>query len=185
MKQIVTIVKSSIRLTLALVVLCGLVYPFFITGVGQLVMADRADGSMIKNSNGEIIGSKLIGQSFTQPQYFQGRVSSIGYEASASGSMNYALSNEAFQQRVTESANAWALPGAIQTDLITNSGSGLDPHITVQSARLQVERIAKARNVSPTVVEDVVNKAIEGQIFGLDYVNVLEMNVALDQIALP
>ncbi|WP_336974760.1 K(+)-transporting ATPase subunit C [Bacillus thuringiensis] len=174
-----------VRLTGVLVVLCGLVYPAVVTGVAQVTMKDNAEGSLIYN-NGEIIGSKLIGQEFKDPKYFQGRVSSIGYKAEGSGSNNYAPSNLDLLHRTEESIEEWkkdnpSVPVTeVPMDLVTNSASGLDLDISPQAAYAQVERVAKETKVSKDKLKDMVASHTEGRVLGLygeERVNVLKLNV--------
>jgi K+-transporting ATPase ATPase C chain len=146
---------------------------------------------LIKNAEGQIIGSSLIGQSFTDPAYFQGRVSSIDYKAEASGSNNYAPSNPDMLKRTQESIAAWkaANPDVpiskLPIALITNSGSGLDPHITPSSAEVQIPRISKLTGLSTDTLEQLVQKHTEGRdlgVFGEPRINVLELNIELSQL---
>ena len=135
-----SILSPIIRITFTFLVLCGLVYPLIVTGIAQAVMKDNADGSLIYNDKNEVIGSKLIGQNFTDARYFQGRVSSIEYKAEASGSNNYAPSNPDLAKRVEkycglEGKNPAVPVTEVPIDLVTNSGSGLDPDISQRRPR--------------------------------------------------
>ncbi len=177
-----------LRVSLVFLVLCGIIYPLVSTGLAQLLMPGKANGSLIENSEGEVIGSELIGQSFTDPKYFHGRVSSMEYKAEASGSNNYAPSNPAMLERTKESIEAWKknnpdVPvSELPIDLITNSGSGLDPHITPQSAMVQIPRISKLTGLSTGALEQLVEEQTEGRslgVFGEPRVNVLKLNLAL------
>ncbi|OXM83703.1 potassium-transporting ATPase subunit KdpC [Paenibacillus rigui] len=178
-----------IRMSLVFIVLCGIVYPLVCTGLAQALMPGRANGSLIQNSRGAIVGSELIGQKFTDPNYFQGRVSSIDYKAEASGSNNYAPSNPDMLKRTEESIEAWRknnpdVPvSRLPIDLITNSGSGLDPHISPQSAIVQVPRISKLTGLPQAQLEQLVAVHTESRdlgVFGEPKVNVLELNLALN-----
>jgi potassium-transporting ATPase KdpC subunit len=180
-----------IRLGIAFVLICGIIYPLVSTGLAQILMPGNANGSVIKNSSGQIIGSELIGQNFTDPKYFHGRVSSIEYKAEASGSNNYAPSNPALLERVQKSIEDWKVnnPGVpidqLPVDLITNSGSGLDPHITPQSAMVQIPRIQTLTGLSEEQLKQLVAEQTEGRslgIFGEERVNVLKLNLALDAL---
>lgn len=182
---------SMIRLSLLFILLCGIVYPLVCTGIAQLLMPGQANGSLIKSSNGEIIGSELIGQNFTDPKYFQGRVSSIEYKAEASGSNNYGPSNPDLLKRTEESVEAWKANNPdvpvsqLPIALITNSGSGLDPHITPESAKVQIPRISKLTGLSSSELEKLVQEHTEGRdlgIFGDPRVNVLKLNIALREL---
>lgn len=177
---------AMVRTTIGLLLLCGLAYPFAMTGLAQAVMPKQANGSMVYDEKGQLLGSKLIGQTFTEPQYFHGRISSIGSDAAGSGSPNYAPSNPALQERVVKSVEEWAKenPKAavkpIPQDLLTNSASGLDPHITPDAARAQLPRVAKASGISKERLEQLIKKYTEGRdlgVFGQLRVNVFMLNL--------
>ncbi|SFL38124.1 K+-transporting ATPase ATPase C chain [Paenibacillus sp. 1_12] len=178
-----------IRVSFVFVVLCGIVYPLVCTGIAQLLMPANANGSMIYNSKGQIVGSELIGQKFANPKYFQGRVSSIDYKADASGSNNYAASNPEMLKRTQESIEDWKTNNPdvpvsqLPVDLITNSGSGLDPHISPQSALVQVPRISKLNGIPEAKLQQLVEQTTEGRdlgLFGEPRVNVLKLNLTLN-----
>lgn len=182
----------AIRSSLVFIVLCGIVYPLVSTGVAQVLMPGKANGSMIKNSKGQVVGSGLIGQNFTDPKYFQGRVSSIEYKAEASGSNNYAPSNPDMLKRTEESIAAWKLSNPdvpiskLPIDLVTNSGSGLDPHITPESAQVQIPRISKLTGLSADQLGRLIEANTEGRdlgMFGEPRVNVLKLNLALSELS--
>ncbi|PIE94824.1 K(+)-transporting ATPase subunit C [Bacillus fungorum] len=186
-----SILSPIVRITFTFLVLCGLVYPLIVTGVAQAVMKDNADGSLIYNDKNEVIGSKLIGQNFTDPRYFQGRVSSIEYKAEASGSNNYAPSNPDLAKRVEKSIEEWkkqnrAVPVTeVPIDLVTNSGSGLDPDISPKAASVQVERISKLTNIPKETLNQLIKDQTEGAalgLFGEDRVNVLKLNLELQKL---
>ncbi|MDR2994397.1 K(+)-transporting ATPase subunit C [Bacillus cereus] len=186
-----SILSPIIRITFTFLVLCGLVYPLIVTGIAQAVMKDNADGSLIYNDKNEVIGSKLIGQNFTDPRYFQGRVSSIEYKAEASGSNNYAPSNPDLAKRVEKSIADWkeknpAVPVTeVPIDLVTNSGSGLDPDISPQAASVQVDRISKLTNIPKETLNQLIKDQTEGAalgLFGENRVNVLKLNVELQKL---
>ncbi|AKR07888.1 potassium-transporting ATPase subunit C [Bacillus thuringiensis] len=186
-----SILSPIIRITFTFLVLCGLVYPLIVTGIAQAVMKDNADGSLIYNDKNEVIGSKLIGQNFTDPRYFQGRVSSIEYKAEASGSNNYAPSNPDLAKRVEKSIVDWkeknpAVPVTeVPIDLVTNSGSGLDPDISPKAASVQVDRISKLTNIPKEKLDQLIKDQTEGTalgLFGEDRVNVLKLNLALQKL---
>ncbi|WP_433617250.1 potassium-transporting ATPase subunit KdpC [Paenibacillus cellulositrophicus] len=181
----------ALRTSLVLIVLCGIAYPLVSTGLAQLIFPNQASGSMLKDSTGKVVGSELIGQSFTDPSFFQGRVSSIDYKAEGSGSNNYAPSNPELLKRVQASIADWQknnpdVPvSELPVDLITNSGSGLDPHITPESAKAQVPRISKLRGVSADELDRLVERNTEGRdlgVFGEERVNVLKLNLALSEL---
>ena len=178
---------TSIRFTIVTTLLLGLAYPLAITGVAGLLFPHKAAGSLILK-DGQIIGSELLAQSFTADKYFHPRPSAAGngYDATASGGSNLAQSNQALVTRIQSSINKLEQenPGhPIPIDLVTTSGSGLDPDITPDAAYFQAPRVAKARNLS----EDQVNKLIAQHItarqlglLGEPRVNVLDLNLALD-----
>ena len=186
-----SMLSPIIRITFTFLVLCGLVYPLIVTGIAQAVMKDNADGSLIYNDKNEVIGSKLIGQNFTDPRYFQGRVSSIEYKAEASGSNNYAPSNPDLAKRVEKSIADWkeknpAVPVTeVPIDLVTNSGSGLDHDISPKAASVQVDRISKLTNIPKGKLNQLIKDQTEGAalgLFGEDRVNVLKLNLALQKL---
>ncbi|MGB3261623.1 potassium-transporting ATPase subunit KdpC [Paenisporosarcina sp.] len=182
---------KNIRLVMVLLVICGIAYPFLMTGVSQVIMPAKADGSLIRNESGEIIGSELIGQSFKDPSYFHGRISSINYDAAGSGTPNYSPSNEEMVERTKKDiaeflkANPTIDKEDIPADLMTNSGSGLDPNVSPQGALVQVSRIAKERDLSEKSLINLIDKFTEGRslgLFGEPRVNVLKLNIALDEL---
>ncbi len=190
-----TVVRQSLiglRLLLAMTVLLGVLYPAVVYGVGRL-MSDRADGSLVTDASGRTVGSSLIGQSFTDPQWFSGRPSaagSDGYDALSSGGSNLAADNpelaELIAQRRTEVARLNGVPeSAVPADAITASASGLDPDISPAYARLQVTRVAAVRGLSPASVAALVEQRVDGRILGFlgdEQVNVLELNLALQRL---
>lgn len=187
----VSYVAIAIRASIVFIILCGVIYPLACTGIAQLLMPHNASGSIIKDSAGNAIGSELIGQKFADPKYFQGRVSSIDYKAEASGSNNYAPSNPDMLQRTQDSIETWKkenpdMPiSKLPIALITNSGSGLDPHITPQSAEVQISRISKLTDVSADQLMQLVDKHTEGRdlgVFGEPRVNVLKLNMELQTL---
>ncbi|MDM5187202.1 K(+)-transporting ATPase subunit C [Bacillus sp. DX4.1] len=186
-----SILSPVIRVTFTFLVVCGLLYPLLVTGIAQAVMKDNADGSLIYNEKNEVIGSKLLGQNFKDPRYFHGRVSSIEYKAEASGSNNYAPSNPDLVKRVEESVENWkkenpSVPVTeVPMDLVTNSGSGLDPDMSPQAAYVQVDRIAKLTNISKEKLNQLIKSQTEGRalgLFGEDRVNVLKLNIELQKM---
>ncbi|MGE7601552.1 potassium-transporting ATPase subunit KdpC [Peribacillus sp. NPDC097675] len=182
---------KNIRVVLVLLFICGMAYPLLITGLSQVLMPAQAEGSLIKNDKGQMIGSELIGQSFEGPGYFHGRISSISYDAAGSGSLNYSQSNEEMIKR-TEKEMAGFLKEnpsikkeEIPSDLMTNSGSGLDPNISLKGALVQVPRIAKERGLPEKTVYRLVDDQTENRsfgIFGVPHINVLKLNIALDEV---
>jgi potassium-transporting ATPase KdpC subunit len=181
--------RPAFVLLLILTLITGVVYPLVVTGIAQLVFPHQANGSLIV-VNGKAYGSELIGQQFDDPSYFWGRPSAAGYNATASSGSNYGPLNPALTDMVQTRIDALkatdpdnTLP--IPVDLVTASGSGLDPHISVAAALYQVHRVASARDLSEADVQSLVDKYTTGRQFGLlgePRVNVLELNLALDGI---
>jgi K+-transporting ATPase ATPase C chain len=176
--------KPAIILLFALTLLTGLLYPLVVTGFAQLIFPSQANGSLII-AHGQTVGSTLIGQSFADPKYFWGRISATASSGSNLGPINPALL-DAVQSRID--ALRAADPGnhaSIPVDLVTASGSGLDPHISVAAAYYQVPRVARARGMSEADVITQVDQFTEGRSFGFlgePRVNVLQLNLALDGI---
>jgi len=167
-------------------VLLGLVYPLLITGLAHLVFPAKANGSLITR-NGQVTGSKLIGQPFTGPTYFHSRPSAAGtgYDAANSSGSNLAPTNKALVDRVTASVATENNTAPVPIDLVTTSASGLDPDITPAAALYQVPRLASQRGLSEETIRQLVNNHIKPRQFGLlgePTVNVLDLNLALDQL---
>jgi K+-transporting ATPase ATPase C chain len=181
----------ALRATAVTLVLTGLGYPLLMTGLGQLLFPSAAKGSVVRDAGGHLIGSALIGQSFTKPWYFQGRPSAAGngYDPLASGGSNLGPSSAKLRERVMADATRLArenpqAPGPVPVELVTASGSGLDPHISPQAATWQVARVAAARGIAPERVKQVVDDHTEGRDLGFlgePHVNVLLVNMALDR----
>jgi K+-transporting ATPase ATPase C chain len=179
--------KPAIILMLVLTVLIGLIYPLAVTGLSQLLFPSRANGSLVER-NGKVIGSELIGQSFTKPGYFRSRPSAAGagYDAAASSGSNLGPTNKILIARVDSLVKAYQAenPGKpVPIDMVTTSGSGLDPHITPANAEFQVLRVARERGISEQAVAELVRTSTEGRQLGFlgePCVNVLKLNMALD-----
>jgi len=180
----------AFRMTLLLTVLTGLIYPGVVTGLCQLLFYNQANGSLT-TANGQVIGSSLIGQAFTKPEYFHGRPSAAGngYDGMASGGANLGPTNQKLIDRVKKDVADFRkenpdYTGPIPADLLTTSASGLDPDISVASAEAQVARVAKARGTAPDQIRTVVASHTQGRDLGFlgeSRVNVLELNRDLDQ----
>ena len=177
-------------MTVATTVLFGLLYPLAVTGLAQLIFPHRANGSLIASPDGRLAGSQLIGQPFSSPKYFYSRPSAAGpagYDASASTGSNLGPTNKQLIDRVTASAAALRQqnPGApVPIDLVTTSGSGLDPEISPAAAEFQIPRVARERDMSQDALRALVNAHTLGRQFGFlgePRVNVLELNLALDR----
>lgn len=171
--------------TIVTAVLLGIAYPLAITGIAHLFFRDKADGQLVVR-NGEVVGSRLIGQSFTGPAYFHSRPSAAGtgYDAGNSSGSNLGPSNKVLVDRVAGSVHSESNGSPVPIDLVTTSGSGLDPDISPAAALYQVPRIAKERRLPETEVTELVNNNITPRQFGLlgePRVNVLRLNLALDQ----
>lgn len=195
-RSTVRTIGVSVRALLVATLILGVGYTFLITGVGQLAFPWQANGSLVTDASGRVVGSALIGQAFTDaagqplPQYLQSRPSAAGagYDAAASGGSNLGPENtslvEAIQQRQTAiAATDGVTIDDIPADAVTASASGLDPHITPAYALLQVPRIAVARGLDPSVVREVIESRIQTRDLGYlgePRVNVLEVNIALD-----
>lgn len=181
---------TACRMTLALTFLLGVVYPVAMTGLARLVFPFQAEGSLI-TGNGKILGSKLIGQNFNAPGYFHPRPSAAGngYDPTSSSGSNLGPTNKSFidsvKQRVKDTVekNPGVTPAQVPIDLVTASGSGLDPEISPAAAELQIPRVAKARALSEDTVRALVNAHTRSRwagVLGESGVNVLELNLALD-----
>ena len=182
----------ALRTTVVTIVLTGLIYPFAMTGLAQVLFPWQANGSLVTNERGQVVGSELIAQSFANPAYLQPRPSAAGekgYDPTSSGGSNLGTTSKKLQDRVAgdlerlKAENPDAV-GAIPVELVTTSGSGLDPHLSPQGALWQLPRIAKARGISPERVKAVIDENVEGRTFGVlgePRVNALLVNLALDR----
>ncbi len=186
------LLRTSILMTLVLTVLLGVIYPFAMTGLAQVFFHDQANGSLITNARGQVIGSRLIGQSFTKPQYFHGRASAAGagYDGASSGGTNLGPTSTKLLTTTVALADSIrkedGLPAAypLPSDAVSTSASGLDPDISPAYADLQVARVARARGLSQATVRALVGQHTVGRtlgVLGAPRVNVLELNLALDQ----
>jgi K+-transporting ATPase ATPase C chain len=187
----VSLLKQTVLVFIGLTVITGVVYPLMMTGVAQVALPYQANGSLIER-DGKVVGSELIGQQFDDPKYFWSRPSATtpAYNGSASTGSNYGPTNpaqlDAVRSRVAATRKAnHDETGPVPVDLVTASGSGLDPHISPAAAEYQVARIAKARGIDIHAVRDLVRQHTEGRqlgVLGEPRVNVLELNLALDNL---
>jgi potassium-transporting ATPase KdpC subunit len=180
--------RTAVLALLLLSVLTGVVYPLLVTGVAQVAFRDQANGSLLHDEHGKLIGSHLIGQSFDDERYFWGRLSATAppYNAAASSGSNLGPSNPALVDAAKARLDALGVPAdQVPVDLVTASGSGLDPHISPRAARIQVPRVARARGLPEELVRALLEKHIQGRQLGLlgePRVDVLELNLALDAL---
>jgi K+-transporting ATPase ATPase C chain len=193
------IIRPAVVSLVIFTIITGVLYPALITGIAQVIFPKQANGSLVRDENGTIIGSELIGQEFSEPAYFWGRLSATGpvpYNAAASSGSNYGPLNPALigeegivQTRINALREADTAAGVTNTapipvDLVTASASGLDPHISPAAAFYQIPRIAVLRGTDETAIRGLVDEFIEGRTLGLlgePRINVLRLNLALDE----
>jgi potassium-transporting ATPase KdpC subunit len=182
----------AIRTTIVTLVLTGLIYPFVMTGLAQILFPWRANGSLVMDETGRVVGSELIAQGFTHPAYFQPRPSAAGekgYDATSSSGSNLGPTSKKLQDRINDDLKRLKeenpdATGVIPAELVTASASGLDPHLSPEAMLWQVPRVAKARGITVERVKAVVDSNMEGRAFGIlgePRVNVLLVNLALDR----
>jgi K+-transporting ATPase ATPase C chain len=184
-----TELTRSVTAVIALTLVLGLGYPLLVTGIAQLGWPDQAQGSLVER-DGVVVGSSRVGQSFASDEYFHPRPSAGEYDAAASGGSNLGPNSKALSESIAERAAALetadgVAPDEAPIDLLTASSSGLDPHVSVEAARVQVARVAGARGLDEGVVEQLVDDHTEESTIGFlgaDRVNVLELNLALDEL---
>jgi K+-transporting ATPase ATPase C chain len=184
-------IRPAILLFIIFTIICGGIYPAVVTGIAYAVFPKQAKGSFITDKSGKEIGSRLIGQPFSDPKYFWPRpsaASDFGYNSMGSGGSNSGPTNPDYLKTVGDRVKSFrdtGVTGPLPADLVQASASGLDPHITPESARLQIARVAKARGVSEEMVTKAVAEATEGRQLGFlgePRINVLELNVKLDAV---
>jgi K+-transporting ATPase ATPase C chain len=184
-------ILPALRAILLMTVVTGLIYPGVVTGLAQVLFHDQANGSLIEQS-GHVVGSSLIGQNFTKPEYFHPRPSaagSDGYDSTASSGSNLGPTSQKLVDRIKSDEDKFRkenpdFDGPIPADLLTASASGLDPHISPASAEAQIARVAKARGVDAGVLTKLVDAGVEGRtagVLGEPRVNVLMLNLELDK----
>jgi K+-transporting ATPase ATPase C chain len=191
-ESLVQHLRTAVLMVVVLTVLLGIVYPLIMTGIAQVAFPNPANGSLVRDSSGNVVGSALLAQAFSQPQYFHPRPSAAGangYDATASGGSNLGPTNQKLIDTVQSNADAYrqenglASDAQVPVDAVTASASGLDPDISPANALLQVHRVAAARGVSDDQVRSLVNQYTEGRtlfVLGEPRVNVLKLNLALD-----
>lgn len=178
----------ALRFKIFMTVLLGLIYPFMMTGISQVIFPNQASGDFVSRG-GQVVGSKLIGQSFEKPEYFWSRPSAISYNPQPSGGSNLAQTSSALKQAVDERRAKLKAAHADETieppqDLIFASASGLDPHISYEAAQYQLQRVAKARDLDTALLQKMIDDVTESRkvgILGERTVNVLALNLALDK----
>lgn len=198
MKNIFKQIKTPLKLSLAMFIICGLIYPMMMTGLSQIIFPQQANGSLIK-MDGKVVGSELVGQDFTDERLFHCRPSAVNYNIftqkegnkqiiPSSGSENLASSNPKLEKRINEDIKKFLQENPtikkedIPADIITASGSGLDPHISVDAARVQMDRVSKNTHISKTELEKLIKDNTENKllgIFGEEKVNVLKLNLSI------
>jgi K+-transporting ATPase ATPase C chain len=180
----------SVLMTIVTTILLGIIYPLVVTGIAQVIFPKKANGQLI-TQNGKLIGSRVIGQPFSGPTYFHSRPSAAGtgYDAAASGGTNLGPTNKILISRVeqdTATLHAENPNLPVPVDLVTTSASGLDPHISIAAAEFQIPRVARARGISESRLQQLVDAHTEYRQFGFlgePRVNVLELNLALDALS--
>lgn len=191
MKELIAEIRGAIMATIVLAVVCCGAYPLIVYGVGNALFHDQAAGSLIYDTKGNVVGSRLIGQNFTADNYFHSRPSAAGngYDSLNSGGSNLGPTSKKLADSIAQNIadyraqNGLAPNALVPADAVTASASGLDPHISIANAQIQAARVAKARNISLTTVETLIAEHTDPASFGFlgePGVNVLELNLALD-----
>jgi potassium-transporting ATPase KdpC subunit len=173
---------TALRTALVTLILTGIAYPLLVTVLAQLSFRDKANGSLVRNDRGVVVGSEPIGQGFSSAAYFWSRPSAVGWDAAGPGGSNLGPSSKKLRDRVA--AEVERLGGPVPAELVTTSASGLDPHLSPESALWQVARVAAARGLAPERVRALVKSVVEGRDLGFlgePRVNVLLLNLALDR----
>lgn len=179
--------STSLRLFVLSLIVCSGAYPAIMLAFASMAAPEKAQGSLIQNQQGTIIGSRLLAQSFTRPEYFWPRPSAPDYNASATGGSNLSPTNPALTEKAREIISRLKPQGdqRVPADLVSASGSGMDPHISLSAAMYQVPRVATARNLAEDRVKELVNQQLDSPTLaafgGEPVVNVLELNLALDR----
>ncbi|MBB6341703.1 K+-transporting ATPase ATPase C chain [Pseudomonas fluvialis] len=173
--------RPAIGVLAFMTLVTGVAYPLTVTGIAQLVFPAQANGSLVRDAQGQVVGSTLLAQNFEGEQWFQPRPSAAGFATVASGASNLAPSNPALAERIGQAAIALGEQSSVPVpmQLVTTSGSGLDPHLSPEAARWQVSRIAKARQLPSAALERLIEQHAERPLVGPAVVNVLALNLAL------
>jgi potassium-transporting ATPase KdpC subunit len=193
MKRLFSEMRSAVMATVALAVVCGGIYPLVVFGVGQTLFPDKANGSLIRDTDGNIRGSRLLGQAFAADKYFHTRPSAAGtgYEATSSGGSNLGPTSRKLRDSIAQNVadyraqNGLGTNAPVPADAVTASGSGLDPHISPENAQIQAGRVAKSRNLNLEVVHRLIQQNTDAPDLGFlgePGVNVLSLNLALDRL---
>ncbi|MGZ5432147.1 MAG: potassium-transporting ATPase subunit KdpC [Thermoanaerobaculia bacterium] len=182
-----TEIRRGVLFTVVTMALFGALYPLLLWGIGRAAFPRQAEGSLVRRDDGSVVGSTLIAQNFTGAQYFHPRPSAVDHNAASTGGSNLGPTNPVQLRLMHERREAQAdspSPHTVPVEMVTASGSGLDPHIPADAAELQIARIARARNIDPASIRALVLSHTEGPalgVFGRARVNVLELNLALDR----
>ncbi|KQU49703.1 ATPase [Sphingomonas sp. Leaf339] len=184
-KDVTSAIRPAIVMTILFALLLGIVYPLVMTGMGQALFSAQANGSLVRDAGGKVVGSTVVGQAFTTDRYFQTRPSAAGkgFDGLASSGSNLGPAAQALVDRVKADVakrHAEGATGSIPADLVTASGSGLDPDLSPAAALAQAPRIARARGLPEARVRTLVDAQTEGSVLGEPHVNVLALNRALD-----
>jgi K+-transporting ATPase ATPase C chain len=194
MKEFFSHIRGAVMSTLVLAAVCCGLYPLIVFGISQAFFRDKANGSLIISADGSVRGSKLLGQAFSDPKYFHPRPSAAGngYDATSSGGSNLGPTSQKLNDAIKERVDAYRKENGLSekepvpADAVTASGSGLDPHISVRNAELQIPRVAKARGLSEKKLHELIEQNTDGRDLGLlgdPGVNVLTLNRALASVA--
>ena len=192
MKEFFSHIRGAVMSTLVLAVVCCGLYPLIVFGLSQLLFHDQANGSLITAADGSVRGSKLLGQAFSDPKYFHPRPSAAGngYDATSSGGSNLGPTSQKLDDTIKEriaayrGENGLSETEPVPADAVTASGSGLDPHISLDNAELQSARVGKSRGLSADKIRELIQQNTDGRdlgLFGEPGVNVLRLNLALDE----
>lgn len=184
-KDITSAIRPAIVMTILFALLLGLAYPLAMTGIGQAIFPSQANGSLVRDDARRVVGSSVVGQAFTTDRYFQTRPSAAGdgYDGLASSGSNLGPTSSALVERVAgdvERRRVEGVIGGIPADLVTASGSGLDPHLSPEATMAQAERVARVRGLPVERVRALVANHVESSLLGDPHVNVLALNMALD-----